>query len=386
MSEFQGNAGQIKSQEVSSLATKKAENKTSPKKIKGGLKRQIAGRLVGAAALLSTMGIHGDNLNQNPNFSSINNSNPEATQSLSVQDLEKRAEGLYQIKIVSPEESLQVRGVDKDVELIEWSKENIAKITNSLDMLPAHFYSPAPELYRVELPSPMTKPDDWSDELWGLIQKSNYEEVLELFRKDLGKDFYISQEDYEKATQQEYFEKELGGNMPVSFFVVNLPKFENSVLGELQTAGTCNCDTRFPSNILLDNKILEKYGKEDALDLIAHELVHRVTRVEDYQFIANLLEIPSDTNFDDFLSANIEKLPKNIDSRIRFKLAYGTTNPNEFISVASEFYIHDREYFLKNYTPLIGSIKTEQLYDFMKNKIFKGQEYGKGQKLLNVSP
>ena len=108
MSEAQGDSKPTKAPEVvASNPERKSEKLQSPKvPRKIGFRKQIAGRIVGAAMALSAIGIPADNLNQNSNFSSINNNseainnNPEAIQTLSVQDLERRAESLYRIKIV----------------------------------------------------------------------------------------------------------------------------------------------------------------------------------------------------------------------------------------------------------------------------------------------
>src|SRR3989338_7368075 len=109
MSEAQGDSKPTKAQEVvASNPERKSEKLQSPKvPRKIGFRKQIAGRIVGAAMALSAIGISADNPNQNSNFSSINN-NSEAIQTLSVQDLERRAESLYRIKIVSSEESATV--------------------------------------------------------------------------------------------------------------------------------------------------------------------------------------------------------------------------------------------------------------------------------------
>lgn len=384
MSESQGDADQIKPQEISSSLQDKSKNETPPKKVKGGFRKKIAGGLISSVALASTLTpISGDSINsQNPN-SILWINHPEISQSISTQDLEQRAEDLYQIRIVEPEESRKVKGISEDVETTQWDKEMIVKLENSLGKLPPHFYSPAHSIYRVELPKMLPKPENMSSDTFEWSNKNLYDFALDIFREEIGEDFFISREDYEKARSQGYFEKDLGENLPASFFLASLPKFQNPVLGELQGVGICNCDNHFPSNILLDNKALENSSQKDVLGLITHELVHRITRIEDYDFIKTLLEVPSDANFNDFLSVNIENLPKNMDFSVRFALSYGTTNPNEFISVASEFYIHDREYFLKNYTLLIGQDKSEQLYDFMRDKIFKGQEYQKGEKVIS---
>ena len=57
------------------------------------------------------------------------------------------------------------------------------------------------------------------------------------------------------------------------------------------------------------------------------------------------------------------------------RFRYGARSPNEFISVASEFYIQGKAVFLKDYSLLIGKEKAQKLYDYMKDKIFKGREY-----------
>lgn len=382
MSESQGDADQIKPQEISSTLEDKSKNETPPKKVKGGFRKKIAGGLISSVALASTLTpISGDSINsQNPN-SILWINHPEISQSISTQDLEQRAEDLYQIRIVEPEESRKVKGISEDVETTQWDKEMIVKLENSLGKLPPHFYSPAHSIYRVELPKMLPKPENMSSDIFEWSNKNLYDFALDMFREEIGEGFFISREDYEKARNQGYFEKDLGENLPASFFLASLPKFQNEVLGELQVAALCNCDNHLPSNILLDNKILQEGSQEYALEIITHELVHRATRIKDYQFIEALLEVPSGTEFKDFLSTNIDKLPQSMNKRSMFYLEYSTTNSNEFISVASQFYLKGKTDFLEVYGEFIGEDKAGKLYDYMRDEIFKGQQYQKGEKV-----
>lgn len=293
-------------------------------------------------------------------------------------DLEKRIENSYQVQLISATEESGIRGNSADIKKVNWNKEGIAKLINSFDKLPSHFYLPAPDVYRVGLPLPHRDPE-WTDELYEYFEKDFYETVLKSMQKDLGEDFYISYEEFEEAHNIGILEKDTGKVVPASFYLVEgLPDSD-----ELKTVGVCNCNSNFPSNILLDNKTIDRYSDRDTLSLIVHELTHRISRNEDYQFITDLLGVPSDVNFEDFLAPNIEKLPKNVDSRTKLKHKYGTTNANEFISVASEFYIQGKEIFLKDYGMFIGQEKAEKLYDHMKDKIFRGKEYQGGK---NAAP
>lgn len=361
---------------LSPVVSEKQKSETIGKKVKGGFKKQVVGRIIGAVAIASTIGIPADNINRNPNDSSWIN-NPETAQSLSTQDLEQRAEGLYQIKIVTPEASQKVKGLSENIKPVEWSKEEIVKLTDSLDRLPSHFYLPGQNVYRLSLPQLITRPPNVSEKSREYFEKVNYEIALESLKKDLGEDFYISYKEFQQAGYIGVFERDAGKVIPVSFYLVeglfSMDKLEQSV--------ACNCNSGYQSNILLDSGIISEFSEEDVFWVITHELVHRISRQENLQSVQNLLEVPSDITLEEFLRPNINKLPKETYQRIKFRLEYGTKNPNEFISVASEFYIVDKTYFLKNYTPLIGQEKSEKLYDYMKDKIFRGQEYNKGNKI-----
>jgi len=60
---------------------------------------------------------------------------------------------------------------------------------------------------------------------------------------------------------------------------------------------------------------------------------------------------------------------------------YGTKNANEFVSVASEFYVDGQENFLKVYGVFIGEEKARTLYNYTRDNIFKGKEYKDYQKI-----
>lgn len=51
------------------------------------------------------------------------------------------------------------------------------------------------------------------------------------------------------------------------------------------------------------------------------------------------------------------------------------TNPNEFLAVLGEYYIHGKDYFIKLYGELLDTHIAKELYQFVKNDIYRGKEY-----------
>lgn len=392
MSEYQGDTNQNKSREASHpVALGKSKSETFPKKVRGGFRKQMVGRLVGAVALLSTVGIHGDNLNQNPNFSSVNNNNPEATRSLSVQDLEQRAEQLYQIEFVTPEKSPQLSKLlgRQKVESVEWTRKEIIILTNALDKLPPYFYLPRPATY--ELPGKFR-----SDSAWG-IEIPDYDSFMNDIKTFTREDFYISQEEFEKVVEKGYLEIP-DKTSKVHFIMVNEFHREKEI-------ANCYCNLvgySDTSEVGLSREAFHgsPWGTWGTFSIITHELTHRVSNKEDYEFVRDLLGMPKTLNFD-ILYGRVLNTNDTNENSVKFenalkgtvvdrdvsyaheKFKYGLTNPSEFVSVASEFYLLGKNRFIKAYGVYIEEEKSTKLYDYMRNNIFKGQEYqdGKGEKL-----
>jgi len=63
-----------------------------------------------------------------------------------------------------------------------------------------------------------------------------------------------------------------------------------------------------------------------------------------------------------------------------FHLAYGLSPerpiPDEFISVLAEHYVYGKDYFFRRYSEFFPEEKVRNLFNFVKNEIFKGKEYG----------
>lgn len=400
MSETQGDSNPNKSQELEKFPSPKVPKKP-------GFRREIAGRLIGAAALLSTVGIHGDTLNKNPNFPSVNNDNLETTQSLSVQDLEKRAEQLYQIQIASPQEGIVVLYDGTEIKPIEWTKTQLLDIMTSLDKLPQHFYLPRPEEVHVGLPSlssstgygidPSKDIEQQEKAIQILLQQQEQkdnETDIAAIKKVLGEDFNVSKEQLDEVRKRGYFKKITEGVMPVRFTIVDVVptdlkdgKATNRYVGEAY----CGITNENPE-VLLTPGIFDD-GDFDFV--IPHELIHCVSRQEDYQFVLDLLGIADKEKFKQSFTEKEVKWSAFVSdvfkkdgreeafrqNKVLYRFTYGTKNPNEFVSVAGEFYINGKEKFLKIYGMFIGKEKAEKLYDYMRDKIFRGQEYRDGEKL-----
>jgi len=322
MPEAQGDSKPTKAPEVvASNPERKSEKLQSPKvPRKIGFRKQIAGRIVGAAMALSAIGIPADNPNQNLNFSSVYKNNPEIVQSLSVQDLERMAERLYQIQIVSPEEKKAIElSNGAIIETAEWNKEEITNFMRVLDKLPHNFYSPDP------------------------------------------------------------------GGIPVNFIVSDIDP-QNLNKGGMPYGALCSCrpNSKIPEVVFTRKGFRNFY---DMSIIITHELTHRVSTSKDDKFMSQLLGVPDNVDFGEFSNDNfVNKIDtlQLIDAlenagfnkyAVQNMFRYGLHNPDEFTSVASQFYIGGKENFLKLYGVYIGDEKAQRLYDYMKNKIFKGKEY-----------
>jgi len=401
MPEAQGDSNLTKLPEVVMPDPKQKLEKLPTSRIrKAGFRKQIAGRLVGAAIALSTMGIPADNSNPNPNFSSIISNNSEAVQSLSMQDLEKRAEQIYQIQIASPQEGIVTLFGGTEVKPTEWTKEEGATLTKALDKLPPHFYLPGPKDVIVSLPSlseghgygidpskDKAQEEKEAQEWQRQIEQQDNKDDIAAIKKVLGENFNVSKEQLHEARNQGHFKKQVEGALPVEFIILDVIPLNLRPGGENLNfyVGQCYCGISSDNpKVLLSHQIF-RGNFDDAFSTIVHELTHRVSEQEDYQFVSDLLGVPENVDFKSFLQENANKnvvyrhqILENAGfnaSVVGNKFFYGARNANEFISVASEFYVTGKDSFVKIYGAYIGEGKANKLYDYMKSKIFKGKEY-----------
>jgi len=403
MPEAEGNTNQIKSQDTSaSIAPEQSASKTALEKSKG-FKKQIAGRVATAAIVLSTVGI-GDNLNQTPDFSPVSNNNPEATQSLSAQDLEKRAEQLYQIELASPQEGKVTLYDGEEVNPIEWKENEISALTKALDKLPLHFYLPAPKNIIVLLPSlsrwsgraidpsKNIRRQEKQIEKW-VAQKKQQDDRDDIaaIKKYFGENFKVSKKELDEARKQRHFEGKTEEAVIVRFILTDsVPANTSDNTDGYTYYGQCYCKASYDRpDVLLQPLDVFSSSDEDTFRIIAHELTHRVSTPKDYKFMSQLLEVPNKVDFERFLNDHYNlidikisrELIKAFDNnsfsgyKVRSTLIYGSQNPSEFTSIASEFYIGGKEEFLKIYGIYIGNEKAQRLYDYMKDSIFRGTEY-----------
>lgn len=137
------------------------------------------------------------------------------------------------------------------------------------------------------------------------------------------------------------------------------------------------------------------------LQLIVHELTHRIHAVKEKDMdteLFKILEVKDQMEFKEakFVNKNtinsiIVSLERVRDTIGREKsltlgifsaitlipthLEYGKTNSNEFTSVGAEYYIYGRQAFLTIYSQFMGREKAVEFYDLLKKNIFEDREY-----------
>lgn len=127
------------------------------------------------------------------------------------------------------------------------------------------------------------------------------------------------------------------------------------------------------------------------LETFVHELTHRVFSVNEDVFsgkIYNILEVKNEEEFQKLVRSKTKRIwflaprvlsiflgDRSAPTDIQ-KVIYGGTNSDEFNSVMSMYYTQGKRGFLEVYTPLFGKEKAQKLYDYMKDDIFRGKEYG----------
>lgn len=363
----------------------------SLQKPKGIQKKQLAARLMASAVIAANIGLKGDTIARGLGGELVVTPTG-VVRELSVQDLEERAESLYQIQIMSPDEFTEVDIGGKKVKTEKWTKEEIADLMRALDKLPPHFYLPGVKDIHVFLPSlsrgsgfgiDPSKDIKQQEKQWEAIQKQieqqNDEMDIAAIRVVLGKDFKISKKQLDEARRQGDFEKKIEGALPVEFIIPDVIPLNLRSGGKVINAydAQCYCGTSSANP-----KVLLRHNY--SFSTIVHELTHRVSKPEDYKFASELLEVPESMDFNDFVYNNGVSHSKNFSALKdagfnawveNNNYYYGTRNANEYISVASESYIDGKENFLKIYSIFIGEEKANKLYDYMRDNIFRGTEY-----------
>lgn len=407
MSESQEQPAPAKS-EISPLATsevgKPNKDKSLQKPKKGISKKQLAARLMASAAIATTIGLKGDTVARGLGEESVVTPT-EVVRELSIQDLEERAEQLYQIQIASLQEGIVVLADGTNVKPNEWTKDEISDLMKTLDSLPSSFYLPGPKDVVVHLPSlsggrgyaidpskdRAQEEKQWQARQQQIKQQNDKDDIAEI-KKYLGKDFNISNKDLDEARKKGHFEKQIKRALPVRFTMTDVVPMD---LGDGQVkgyrVGQCHCGISNTNPEVLLRKGTVGRDFHDTFSTIVHELVHRVSTPDDYKFVSELLEVPENMNFGDFVYNNaFLSYSKNFSSLKDAgfkawaegnKYYYGTRSASEYISVASESYIDGKEKFLKIYSIFIGEEKAGRFYDHMRDNIFRGTEYKNYQKV-----
>ena len=110
----------------------------------------------------------------------------------------------------------------------------------------------------------------------------------------------------------------------------------------------CNENVEKPRVILQKSKLMKEGRVIGDIPTIVHDLVHR--------FI--------DQSLDEYTHDLLEILHVTPEEGIR-----------EFLSTASEYYIQGKKVFSETYRNVLSDKEQEALYEFLKDKIFKGREY-----------
>jgi len=226
-------------------------------------------------------------------------------------------------------------------------------------------------------------------------------DVREAFNK-LGKDFNI------------YDKNALGRNPPswwseeqiilLDEYLSRLPHYFYEPLGDekLSFALTdygeeCPCAGTYHENqpnlsssmVFLSDGSFIRQSDEWSFKLLTHELMHRVDiDLSERKLGEKATEM---LGFDDFVKAREHFMPLlnqgldngNINASMHHDLNYGfmginnngLSRPTEFIAKLGEIYVGGKEEFMEM-ARLFGREKTENLYEFVKNEIFEGKEYG----------
>lgn len=330
---------------------------------------------------------------------------------LTLDELKRRTEDLFQIEIASsaePETFSRVGKKDMTVVPIDWTREEMSNLVKTLENLPPHFYASRLENIRHDFTTsyarayaPGQKPSEEETQKW---QEDKYMNEL---KQQFGDDLSISEKDLHRAIAQGYYERMVEG-VHIRFVIANL--MPSDIYGENAFIAQCfHCgelasikNNRNQPQVFFRSGELSTKDKdvlEVAFSNVTHELAHLVTTHEDQNFVETLLEVPYDKGFRDFMLDNIISKKDYWDAldsdeyikffasyghdggSINWRLQYGNTSPDEFISVASEFYVQGKEYFAKIYGVFIGKEKANTLYDYMRDKIFRGQEYERYEKI-----
>ncbi len=232
----------------------------------------------------------------------------------------------YRVDVLSPDPESQqfVDGVlasvkDNPKSLVPWDSLRLTAVIQTLSQLPSNFYSPRKRTLLDEQASPLKI----------ALTQTTLSDFLAVRVARVGSACICG---------------------PIS--TTPLVIFEKSSLG--QTA-------------------LEKSA---AKSTITHELGHYVTSENIFHYIDEIcypIGIKNQSDLEKVFSAefNVAKLFRLITT----ELSYGTTNFNEFFSVACQCFILGKKTFIEIYAPFLGSEKAELLYSGMKKVIFQDHEY-----------
>lgn len=132
------------------------------------------------------------------------------------------------------------------------------------------------------------------------------------------------------------------------------------------------------------------------LSIVTHELIHRITKPEDIEFVSELLQLSQvDVSIKQFSKkALLMKSPFLLskgstaaDTAIdMYRLNYGSQNSWEFLAVGGQFYLKGEEKFMEVYGVFIGEEKAAKFYTHMRDNIFKGTEYRDYQRIKMFQP
>jgi len=285
------------------------------------------------------------------NTEQYNYINISQADSKETEDYKEELEKQFNISIVGTEENPSIIQSEfgADARPISWNETNLKILQETLENLPDYFYKPV-----------LTKIEDGSS---------------------------VSGQ------------KEIEHGLKIQLVTSSMPPGKNSIEG-LFEAGKIYSETSDKDaktdRIFIRTQAFTSSGKNFITGVLTHELVHRAfdKNYNSYtQDIYNILNVKTKTDFNNLMNkqndlmAVIKDLPKTIWQdrsifggiiRQSYKydcLDYEKTNTNELTAVMSQFYIQGEETFTATYDPLFGKTKTQELYDFMKNKVFMGKEY-----------
>lgn len=340
MAEMQGKSNSNKITEIVSGRAGESSNTSSLllKKAKNGISpmRALRGAIL-TAQIIST-GLVGDVL-QRPSPAPVQPSSSEATrprEEMSVQELIKKAEDKYRIQISSPEKGAFTLADGTKVEPIQWTEGGIESLMKAFDNLPPYFYSPSPKN----------------------IEGASYVRLT------------------------------ITGVLPMDLK-------NGEVIGRHDAQCNCEISKTNPNTEIFLTPSMQGVS---LMAYVVHEFLHRIGKPGDYKFVSDLIGVPQDANFtnfvrDTFALDDIGKIKERHDSLgmygvnsaavddVEKTFIYGTTDVKEFFSVAGAFYSTGKEKFTTVYGLYMGKEKTTKLYNYMRDNIFKGKEYQDGEKL-----